>query len=111
MNEREIDPNLAVDYILKNASKFAKAKAERIYLEEFRKSQKAILMKRSMENAIGAQEREAYAHPEYLVLLEGLREAIEIEEALRWDLIGAQERVNIWRTQQANNRTEGKVTL
>jgi hypothetical protein len=57
------DPHKAVDYILKNAPKHAKAKAERNYLEEYRKSLKAILMKQCLENAIGAQEREAYAHP------------------------------------------------
>ena len=37
-----IDPNDAVNYILKHAPTYAKAKAERIYLEEFRKSKKAI---------------------------------------------------------------------
>ena len=105
------DPNNAVDYILKNAPKFAKAKAERVYLEEYRKSLKAILMRRSVEKTIGAQEAEAYAHEDYQQLLDGLREAVEIEEKLRWDLIGAQARIDIWRTEQANNRIEGKVTL
>ena len=108
---REVDPHEAVDYILKNGKMFAKAKAERVYLEEYRESLKAILMKRSMETAIGAQEREAYAHPEYSELLKGLKEAIEIEEKLRWDLIGAQARVDIWRTEQANNRNEMKATI
>lgn len=105
------DPHKAVDYIIANAKKFAKAKAERIYLEEYRKSLKSILMKRSLEESLGAQEREAYAHEEYKQLLHGLREAIEIEEKLRWDLIAAQARVEIWRSEQANLRTEGKVTL
>jgi hypothetical protein len=109
MSER--DPNDAVDYILRNSPKFARAKAERVYIEEYRKSLKAILMKRSLENAIGAQEREAYAHEEYQQLLEGLRDAIEIEEKLRWDLIGAQARIDIWRTEQANQRLEGKSVL
>jgi hypothetical protein len=108
---REVDPHEAVDYILLNGKNFAKAKAERVYLEEYRKSLKAILMKRSMENAIGAQEREAYAHPEYDALLKGLKVAIEAEEKLRWDLIGAQARVDIWRTEQANNRNEIKATI
>jgi hypothetical protein len=58
-----------------------------------------------------AQEREAYAHDEYKQLLEGLKVAIEMEEKLRWDLIAAQARVEIWRTEQANNRAEGKATL
>jgi hypothetical protein len=108
---REVDPHEAVDYILLNGKNFAKAKAERVYLEEYRKSLKAILMKRSMESAIGAQEREAYAHPEYDTLLKGLKAAIEAEEKLRWDLIGAQARVDIWRTEQANNRNEMKATI
>jgi hypothetical protein len=105
------DPHKAVDYILLNGKNFARAKSERIYLEEYRKSLKSILMKRSMENSLGAQEREAYAHEEYLQLLKGLKEAIEGEEKLRWDLIGAQARVEIWRTEQANNRAEGRATL
>lgn len=108
-NER--DPHKAVDYIIANAKKFAKAKAERVYLEEYRKSLKSLLMKRSLEESIGAQEREAYAHEEYRQLLNGLKEAVEVEEKLRWDLIAAQARVEIWRTEQANLRAEGKVTI
>lgn len=103
------DPHKAVDYILLNGKKFAKAKAERVYLEEYRKSLKAILMKRTLETTVAAQEREAYSDPEYLQLLQGIKEATEIEEKLRWDLIGAQARVEIWRTEQANNRAEGRA--
>lgn len=110
MNE-ERDPHRAIDYIIANAKKFAQAKADRIYMEEYRKSLKAILMKRSLEDTIGAQEREAYAHDEYKGLLNALRDAIEVEEKLRWDLIAAQARVEVWRSEQANLRVEGKVTL
>ena len=109
--ERDIDPNRAVDYIRDNGKFYAKAKADRIYMEEYRKSLKAILMKRSMEAAVNAQEREAYSHPEYVQLLEGLREAVEAEEKLRWDMVAAQARVEVWRSQEATNRVEGKITL
>jgi hypothetical protein len=105
------DPNRAVDYIIANARRFAEAKSQRVYLEEYRKSLKAILMKRSLEDTIGAQEREAYAHEEYKQLLEGLRAAVEIEEKLRWDLIAAQARIEIWRTDSANQRAEGRATV
>jgi hypothetical protein len=101
---REIDPHAAVDYILANAGKFAKAKAERVYLEEFRKSKKALLMKASPESSGIAQERDAYAHEDYIALLVGLKEAVLIEEKLKWDLIAAQARVEIYRTQEASNR-------
>ena len=107
----ERDPHKAVDYILKNAALFAKAKAERTYIEQYRKSLKAILMKRSNETALGAQEREAYAHPEMLEMIKGLQAAVEIEEKLKWDITAAEMRVEIWRTEQANNRAEGKATI
>ena len=104
MTDRVIDPHLAITYILKNAKKFAEAKAKRIYLEEYRKSLKAILMKEAREETIGAQEREAYAHPRYAELLTGLAAAVQIEEKLRWDLIAAQARVEVWRSMEASNR-------
>jgi hypothetical protein len=111
MSNEERDPHKAVDYILKHAALFARAKAERTYIEHYRKSLKGILMKRSMETAIGAQEREAYAHPEMVELLKGLQAAVEIEEKLKWDITAAELRVEIWRTEQANNRAEGKATM
>ena len=103
------DPHKAIDYIIANAKKFAKAKAERIYLEEFRKSKKALLMAQSSAQAANAREQDAYAHPEYIALLEGLKQAVEVEEALRWDLIAAQARVEVWRTEQANNRAQDRA--
>jgi hypothetical protein len=103
------DPHKAVDYIIKNAPKFAEAKANRVYLEEFRKSKKALLMAQSIEKAANAREQDAYAHPEYLALLEGLKAAIEVEEKLKWDMVAAQARVEIWRTEQANNRNQDRT--
>lgn len=38
------DPQEAVDYMLRTAPRFALARAQRLYLEEFRKSKKALLM-------------------------------------------------------------------
>jgi len=109
--DREIDPNRAVDFIRDNGKIYAKAKADRIYMEEYRKSLKAILMKRSLETAVNAQEREAYSHDEYVALLEGLREAVETEERLRWEMVAAQARVEVWRSQEASNRAMDKITI
>jgi hypothetical protein len=105
------DPNKAVDYIIKMAPLYAKAKAERVYLEEFRKSKKAILMGDSTSRSLGAQERDAYAHPEYTALLEGLREAVLAEEKIRWELVAAQARIEIYRTESANNRALDRLTV
>lgn len=107
---REIDPHKAVYFIYETAPLYADAKAERVYLEEFRKTKKALLMKQCGLEAISAQEREAYANPDYLGVLEGLRVAVEKEETLRWHLIAAQARVEIWRTESANNRNIDRAT-
>lgn len=105
-------PHAAVDFILKNAPAFAKAKSQRVHLEEFRKSKKALLMKRAMlkgMEAVNAQEREAYADPEYQELIKGLAEAIEQEEMLKWKLEAARMRVDIWRSEEATNRMQDRA--
>ena len=107
------NPNKVVEFLLKNAKIYAKAKSERIYIEEFRKSKKALLMQEAQLRGVetmAAQERDAYARSEYRELLEGLKVAVEIEEKLKFQLIGAQLRVDIWRTNQANNRFIEKAT-
>ena len=103
------DPNRAVDYILANASKFAQAKANRVFLEEFRKSKKALLMSQSTAEAANAREQFAYAHPEYVELLQGLKEAVETEEKLKWELVAAQLRVDVWRSEEASNRNQDRA--
>jgi hypothetical protein len=106
-------PYKAIEFILENAPKYAEAKAQRIYLEEFRKTKKALLMKDAMARGIDsavAQEREAYAHPEYEELLHGLAEAIRQEEHLLWKLRAAQMKSDIWRSEQASERLGVKTT-
>ena len=99
-----IDPNKAVDFLLANAGKYARAKAERVHIEEYRKSKKALLMAECPEKAVNAREQYAYSHPDYIALLDGLKAAVEVEEQLRWAQIAAQLRVEIWRSEQATNR-------
>lgn len=109
MNERVTDPNIAVDFIIKKAGEFAKAKAQRVFLEEYRKSKKALLMAACDAPAANAREQYAYAHPEYVELLRGLQAAVEVEEELRWQLVAAQARVEVWRSQEASNRNQDRV--
>jgi hypothetical protein len=110
MNDELKDPHRAVDYVIANAGKFAQAKAQRVYLEEFRKSKKAILMGQSSAKSAVEREQYAYAHEDYLALLGGLKAAVEVEEELRWKLVAAQTRVEVWRTQEASNRAQDRTT-
>lgn len=110
--ESEINIFRSLDFIRDNAPAYAKAKAERVYLEEFRKSKKALLMRDAEiagHKSAVAQEREAYASPDYLVVLEGLKAAVEEEETLRWRIVAAQAKIEAWRTIEANRRAEAKT--
>jgi len=108
----EIDINTAVDYIYTHGKKYAEAKAHLAYVEEFRKSKKAMLMKTAMVNGVktvAAAEIEAYADVEYIELLKGIAAATEAAEALRWGLVAAQARVDVWRSLEASNRTMDRL--
>jgi hypothetical protein len=111
MNQKDI--NDAVDYLYTHGRKFAEARSHRVYLEEFRKSQKAMLMKAALsdgraKSAVVA-EIEAYADPAYIEMLKGLEAAVEAEETYRWGLVSAQARIDVWRSQEASNRAFDKA--
>ena len=99
----------AIDYLRDSAQKAAQARANRIYVEEFRKVMKAQIMKERTSDAIGAQERDAYADPRYKQHLEAIREAVMADEHSRFLREAASARIEGWRTQQATLRAEGKA--
>jgi predicted esterase YcpF (UPF0227 family) len=103
-------PQRAIQYLIDTSSLYAKAKSDRMYLEEFRKSRKAQLMSQAGTEVLGKQETYAYAHPEYIQILEGIREAVEKEETYRWMMTAAQAKIEVWRTQQYSARLEVKAT-
>jgi hypothetical protein len=109
-----IDPNQAIDYIIAKSGEYAQARAERIYMEELRKTIKAELCKTALHHgfeAVNAQEREAYSDPNYKKHLMAIKQAVEAEEKLRWMLIAAQARIDVWRSQEASNRAVERMTL
>ena len=106
----ESNPDKAIQYLIDTAPLYAQAKSERLYLEEFRKSKKAHLMSQAGTEVLGKQETFAYAHPEYIQILEGIREAVEKEETYRWMMTAAQAKIEVWRTQQYSARLEVKAT-
>ena len=94
----------AADFIKDHAGRFAKAKANRVQLEEFRKTQKAILFMQAPQGSVADRESYAYAHAEYGKVLDGLKVAVEEEEKLRYLMKAAELKIDIWRTQAANER-------
>jgi len=99
------DVEKALDYLRDSAAATAKAKAERIYVEEYRKSLKAILMKEHPEESGIVQEREAYADERYLAHLNAIRIAVEEEEKLKYLREGARAKIEAFQTLSANYRS------
>jgi len=104
------EPTKAIQYLIDTAEPYSKAKATRIYLEEFRKSRKAQLMSQAGTEVLGKQEVYAYAHQDYIQILDGIRQAVETEEKYRWLMTAAQARIECWRTEQYSARMELKAT-
>ena len=99
----------AVAYLRDHAEAAAKARAERLYLDEFSKHLRAKLMSDCPPGmAVGAQERDACASEEYAAHLDGLRAAIEADEKHRFMREAAMAKLECWRSQSANLRGMGK---
>lgn len=91
---------------------YAKAKADRVHLEQFRKTKKALLMTQAetedpqkYKSAV-SQEVYAYGHQEYQELLAALQAATEEEVKCQWNLRQREWKFEQWRTEQANGRAE-----
>ena len=108
MNQRQFisdaEVGRALDYLRDNADAAAKARAERIYVEEYRKTIKAQIMQEHAEASGVVQEREAYADPRYIAHLAAIREAVAADERHRFLLSAAEARIDAWRTQSSNER-------
>ena len=90
---------------------YAEAKANVVYLTEFRKSKKAILIREAETKGLKTgQERESYAysHQEYVDLLNALKKATEQCESLRYRMEIARERIQLWKTKQMERMSERK---
>ena len=105
-----INPNKAISFIIENAPKYAEAKSQRVYLENFLKVKKADLIMKCNESSITRAEHYALAHPDYLVIVEGIKIAMLEEEKLKYFLEAARLRAEIWRTTEASNRQQDRAT-
>jgi hypothetical protein len=105
-----INPFKALDFIRDYAPLFAQAKANLLYLTEYRKTKKALLMIESDAKTESAKESYAYAHEEYIEHLKALAVAVQESERLRWLMVGAEAKIEVWRSLEASARLEMKST-
>src|SRR5512139_2220203 len=103
ISEEEIEAS--VTYLQATAEQSARARANRVVLELGLKRTKALVMMKCNGNMpISAQEREAYASPEYELALDGLKQAIFEDERHRALRDAHAAKLDAWRTLEASRR-------
>ena len=102
INEQEVEA--AVDWLRDTANEASQKRAERLYLDEYRKVLRAQLMKQHMDLPVSAQEREALADPKYAEHLKALKIAIDEDERMRFLRVAAEAKIEAWRSMNANYR-------
>jgi hypothetical protein len=105
----ENEAQRAIDFIRDNAPKFAQAKAERTYIENALKTVKAKQMADSDKKTLGDREIDAYMSLEYETMLKGLREAVAVEEELKWRMEAARLRFEHYKVECFNTRVEARA--
>ena len=94
----------ALDYLRDTAEEAAKAKAQRLYLDDYSRVLRATIMSEHLAEPVNAQERYAYADIRYANHLAGLKEAIFLDERFRFLREAAAVKIEVWRSEQANER-------
>ena len=107
--EPPLNPQKSLQALHEGGPLLAQAKADRVFLEAYAKSLKAILMKESNKPSVAAQEVEAYSHEKYLQHLEAIKIAVEREDTLRWRMVTAQAAIEVWRSMESSARTMARA--
>lgn len=108
----EIDPLKAVDYVIQKAPEYAEAKANRKYLEDFKKVRLAQLYQEAPDlGTVTAKEKWAEGHEDIETIIAGIKEAVRTESELEWRMKAAMSKADIWRTMEASHRFVEKQTV
>jgi hypothetical protein len=102
----EINPEKAIRYIQEHAEKYAKAKGDVAFTENYLKVIKSQQMNKSESSSLGQREADAYASDDYLQAITANKQAVEEEAHLKWMLTAAQARIEVWKTQEYSKRSE-----
>ena len=94
----------ALDYLRDTALDAANARATRLYLDDYSRVIKAMVMSEHLAEPVNAQERFAYSDLRYRNHLEALKVAIFEDEKARFLREAAAVKIEVWRSIQANER-------
>ena len=105
----EEDVEKACEWLRDSARGAAQARANRIYLEAWVKTVRARIKSKCGASSNAAAEDMALIDPLYIEALDGLKQAIELDEYNRFMREAASAKIEAWRTMQANLRAEGRA--
>lgn len=104
MSYTEQDAEKAVQWLIENAEKIARARADRWKAEEMLKPTRALIMAEHADKPVNAQEREALSSPRYAEAIERAADAVREDELNRALVKAAEMKIEVWRSEQANLR-------
>jgi hypothetical protein len=108
--EQKIDVYELFNQIEAMKHEMAKLDGEVTALEDGKNIVKAIMMKKSNEQSLGAQEREANASEEYQRHCQKRDEAVARRSLLKTEYALIQMKFEAWRSMQATNRALDRMT-
>lgn len=107
---KEFNPHNAYDTIERLKEKLSMAEGLAAGLEAKKRAIIAVMMKKSGEQSLGAQEREAYASNEYALYCDDIDKAVANKVLLKLEVAQAQMEFEAWRSEQATNRNLERLT-
>ena len=105
----EADLEKDLDWMRDNADAAAAASAEVVRAEEMLKTTLALVASASTSATIAGQDREARASAAVRKAIEEKVAAVYADRKYRLRYAAAEARIEAWRTQQANQRAEGRA--
>ena len=106
---KEEDIDKALSFLRDNAEKDAVARANRLYMQEWVKVVKAQQQAMSAASSVAASEIEAMCSSAYSIALDAYKTSIELDEKARFLREAASAKIEVFRTEQATRRAEGKA--
>lgn len=102
ITEEEVER--ALDWLRDHADEAARAASEVIRAEEMVKSTLALVASGSTQETIAGQDREARASAAFKKAIEERVAAVYADRKYRLLYAAAEAKIEVWRTEQANNR-------
>ena len=104
-----INPHKELQFIADNIEAYAKADQELTYQESFKSALKALQMQSSSQTSISGKEMDSYSSIEYQAWCETYSNAKREYTKLKLQIETAKLKIEVWRSQEASNRSTDKT--